>query len=325
MRARGDVEVDVAEHRARAARGAAGRRRRRSSESALAGATWTAPKSSAFVVAQRHAAQLARGRCRRAAAARRAARGCAARGRAPGRCARPRRSRAGRGRASCRASASGRSACSGRGRTALNCAEREVRSGSRGCRRSAAPRRGRAGAGSRSAGCNFASRRVATIDWSKTRATRVAEALELLRLAREGLHDAHAGDVLLGVRGQLARSAAGPPGSRGGRCARSAGRSTPRTGTGAIAISPSVGVDARSSRRPRAASVSDRLQDEHEPVAEEEAHGLQIDGRARHQLAGLLAVEEAQLQALQVAVEQLAQVVLDRRARCARRSCAACR
>ena len=57
--------------------------------------------------------------------------------------------------------------------------------------------------------------------------------------------------------------------------------------------------------------MSDRLQDEHEPVAEEEAHGLQVDGRARHQLAGLLVVEEAELEPLQVAVQQLAQVVLD--------------
>ncbi len=32
----------------------------------------------------------------------------------------------------------------------------------------------------------------------------VAEALQLARLAREGLHDAHARDVLLGVRGELA-------------------------------------------------------------------------------------------------------------------------
>ena len=67
------------------------------------------------------------------------------------------------------------------------------------------------------------------------------------------------------------------------------------------------------------------LQDEHEPVAEEEAHRLQVDGRARHQLAGLLVVEEAELEPLQVAVEQLAQVVLDRPARRARRSSGASR
>ena len=69
----------------------------------------------------------------------------------------------------------------------------------------------------------------------------------------------------------------------------------------------------------------DRLQDEHEPVAEEEAHRLQIDGRARHQLSRLLVVEEAQLQALQLAVHALAQVVFDRQRDAARRSCAASR
>ena len=55
----------------------------------------------------------------------------------------------------------------------------------------------------------------------------------------------------------------------------------------------------------------DRLQDEHQAVAQEEANGLQVDRRARHQLARLLAVEEAELELLQVAVEQLAQVVFD--------------
>ena len=58
--------------------------------------------------------------------------------------------------------------------------------------------------------------------------------------------------------------------------------------------------------------VSAALGDEHEPVAEEEADRLQVDRRARHQLAGLLAVEEAELERLQVAVEPVAQVVLDR-------------
>ena len=53
------------------------------------------------------------------------------------------------------------------------------------------------------------------------------------------------------------------------------------------------------------------LQDEDEPVAQEEAHRLQVDGGARHQLSGLLMVEETELQALEMAVEPLAQVVLD--------------
>ena len=54
-----------------------------------------------------------------------------------------------------------------------------------------------------------------------------------------------------------------------------------------------------------------RLQDEDQAVAEEEAHGLQVDGRARHELAGLLAVEEAELELLQVLVHAVAQVELD--------------
>jgi hypothetical protein len=54
-----------------------------------------------------------------------------------------------------------------------------------------------------------------------------------------------------------------------------------------------------------------RLRDDHEPVAEEEAHGLQVDGRARHELAGLLTVEEAELEPEQVVVDLVAQVVLD--------------
>ena len=54
------------------------------------------------------------------------------------------------------------------------------------------------------------------------------------------------------------------------------------------------------------------LGDEDQPVAEEEADRLQVDRRPRHQLAGLLGVEEAQLEPLQVRVEELAQVEFDR-------------
>ena len=53
------------------------------------------------------------------------------------------------------------------------------------------------------------------------------------------------------------------------------------------------------------------LGDPDQPVAEEEADRLQVDRRPRHQLTGLLAVEEAELEPLQVLVEDLAQVVLD--------------
>jgi hypothetical protein len=54
-----------------------------------------------------------------------------------------------------------------------------------------------------------------------------------------------------------------------------------------------------------------RLQDEDEAVAEEEAHRLEVDRRARHQLAGLLAVEEPELERLQVPVHPVAQIELD--------------
>ena len=54
------------------------------------------------------------------------------------------------------------------------------------------------------------------------------------------------------------------------------------------------------------------LGDEDQPVAEEEADRLQVDRRPRHQLPGLLAVEEAELEPLQVRVEELAQVEFDR-------------
>ena len=53
------------------------------------------------------------------------------------------------------------------------------------------------------------------------------------------------------------------------------------------------------------------MQDENEPVAEEETHRGEIDGRTRHQLSGLLVVEEAQLEALQLPVHTLAQVVFN--------------
>ena len=53
------------------------------------------------------------------------------------------------------------------------------------------------------------------------------------------------------------------------------------------------------------------LGEEDQPVAEEEADRLQVDRRARHQLPRLLAVEEAELERLQVAVHPLAQVELD--------------
>ena len=53
------------------------------------------------------------------------------------------------------------------------------------------------------------------------------------------------------------------------------------------------------------------LEEEDQAEAEEEAHRLQVDGRARHQLARLVAVVEAEREPQQVRVERLAHVLLD--------------
>ncbi len=53
------------------------------------------------------------------------------------------------------------------------------------------------------------------------------------------------------------------------------------------------------------------LEEEDQAVAEEEADGLKVDRRPRHQLAGLVPVVEAEGQALEVCVQLVAHVVLD--------------
>ena len=62
----------------------------------------------------------------------------------------------------------------------------------------------------------------------------------------------------------------------------------------------------------------DVLEEEDQPVAEEEADALQVDGRAAHQLAGLVAVVEAEGEPDELRVER-------RRACPARRAAPACR
>ena len=54
-----------------------------------------------------------------------------------------------------------------------------------------------------------------------------------------------------------------------------------------------------------------RLSDEDQSVPEEEADGLQVHRGSGHQLPGLLAIEEGQLEALKLTVEGVAQVELD--------------
>jgi hypothetical protein len=96
--------------------------------------------------------------------------------------------------------------------------------------------------------------------------------------------------------------------SAGARGARSAGRRGPRTARQQRhGRQPPV---HREHRRRREQDRQRRLHHEDEPVAQEEAHGRQVDGGARHELAGLLTVEEAQLERLQVAVQPAAQVEL---------------
>jgi hypothetical protein len=53
------------------------------------------------------------------------------------------------------------------------------------------------------------------------------------------------------------------------------------------------------------------LEEEDEPVAEEEPDTLQVDGRSRHQLPGLVAVVVAEREPEQVGVERVPQIELD--------------
>src|SRR5262249_1620356 len=53
------------------------------------------------------------------------------------------------------------------------------------------------------------------------------------------------------------------------------------------------------------------LEEEDQPVTEEETDALEVDGGARHQLAGLVAVVEAERQTHEMRVEALAEVHLD--------------
>ena len=140
-------------------------------------------------------------------------------------------------------------------------------------------------------------------------ADRPLEGGELARLGREGLHHAHAGDVLLHVRGQL------------GDALLDLLQRRPR----AVPVAGGDQHDDRHRRQRQGGQPGLQgehgrggqhdgeraLGDEDEPVAEEEPHGLQVDRGARHQLAGLLGVEEPQLERLEVAVHEVAQVDLD--------------
>ena len=135
------------------------------------------------------------------------------------------------------------------------------------------------------------------------------EAGALVRLAREGLDDAHAGDVLLGVRRQLADALLHLLEGRPCQAAVAVGdvdheRHRDQRDRGEPRFD-------REHRDRRQRDRERRLDDEHQSVAEEEADRLKIDCHARHQLAGLLVVEEGELERLELAEEQGAKVVFD--------------
>ena len=138
---------------------------------------------------------------------------------------------------------------------------------------------------------------------------RAVEAGELAVLGGERLDHAHAGHVLLDVGGELGDALLHLL-QRGTRLHPVAPRHEDHERHRREREQRQLGLQ----REHRAGGEHDRqaaLQQEHEPVAEEEAHGLQVDGRARHQLPRLLLVEEAELERLQARVEPVAQVVLD--------------
>ncbi len=136
-----------------------------------------------------------------------------------------------------------------------------------------------------------------------------AEALRAPVLLRERLDDVDAGDGLLGDDCDL--------------CERLLHLAQDRLGHSAVAVGrerddrrdrerderklPAVDEEDRRDDEDR----DDVLREEDEAVAEEEAHRLEVDRRARHELAGLAAVVEAEGQSEEMGVELVAQVVLD--------------
>jgi hypothetical protein len=137
----------------------------------------------------------------------------------------------------------------------------------------------------------------------------VLEPAQLALLLRERLDDPYSGHVLLGLGGQLGNPllnllrrgpVAAPVARRGVDDERRGGERDRRK----------PGVDGDHHGRGDQ-DRHRRLQHEDQAVAEKEPDRLQVDGRARHQLARLLAVEERQLERLQVAVHQVSQVELD--------------
>ncbi len=139
---------------------------------------------------------------------------------------------------------------------------------------------------------------------------RSAEAGPHVPLARERLHDPDPRDALLGPGGELADpllhlllGGPVPPAVAGRGRDQEGHRDERQEGEERV---------EEEHRRGREQDREGALAHPDQPIAEEEADRLEIDGRPRHQLPGLLRVEEGELEPLQVLVEALAEVVLDR-------------
>ena len=137
-----------------------------------------------------------------------------------------------------------------------------------------------------------------------------AKAVEHEPLAGERLHDPDPGDALLDFTRQLGESLLDLLDRRSRAPVVPHGRQhherhrQQREGR-------EVGLE-REHHRAREHERQRVLRQEDQPVAQEEANRLQVDRRPRHQLPGLLGVEETELEPLQVPVEALPKVELDR-------------
>src|SRR6266508_1130108 len=132
---------------------------------------------------------------------------------------------------------------------------------------------------------------------------------ELVPLLGEGLDDVDADDVLLGDRrdvGHLLLDVA-EHGMRDGRVTVGEDDDQRRDGCGDECEPPVDGEHERG----RTDDRQHVLEEEDEPVTEEEADGLQIDSRPRQQLARLVAVVEAEREPEELRVEGVAHVELD--------------
>ena len=149
---------------------------------------------------------------------------------------------------------------------------------------------------------------ASTLRW-KTRSDRYAELVQLVLLLGERLDDVDADDVLLGDGRDVGHLLLDVAQHRVGD-ARVAVREDDDQGRDRGRDERELPVDEEHDHR-RADDRQHVLEEEDEAVAEEEADGLQVDGRAGEQLARLVPVVEAEREPEQLRVERVPHVVLD--------------